>query len=85
MLHKVQGVVFWMHTFACCWVKLVIRRIARNSQWEGCFWGVGAEPPELENLPFIAKITIWAILMKKIMLLKRGIEICSTNTIKVVA
>ena len=31
------------------------RRVARNSQWEGCFGVLGAEPPALENFAFFCK------------------------------
>ena len=31
------------------------RRIARNSQLGGCFGGLEAEPPALENLAFFCK------------------------------
>ena len=52
------------------------KRVARNSQWGGCFGGLGAEPPALENFAFFCKNTlILELFYKKIMLLKRGIEI----------
>ena len=45
-----------------------------------------AEPPVLENFAFFAKITKFlGYLDEKIMLLKRGLEIGSTNMIKQVA
>ena len=30
----------------------VTRCVARNSQWSGCFRGLGAEPPALKNFAF---------------------------------
>ena len=33
----------------------VNRRKARNSQWSGCFRGLGAEPPVLQNFAFLQK------------------------------
>ena len=48
--------------------------------------GLVAEPPALENLRFFAKITkLKGCFDKKIMLLKRGLEIGSANMIKLVA
>ena len=32
---------------------VVTRRVARNSQWSGCFRGLGAEPPALTDFAFI--------------------------------
>ena len=34
----------------------VAERVARNSQWENCFGGLGAEPLALENFAFFSKI-----------------------------
>ena len=34
---------------------VVTRRAARNSQWSGCFMGLGAEPPALKNFAFFCK------------------------------
>ena len=34
---------------------VVTRRVARNSQWSGCFRGLGAEPPALKNFAFFCK------------------------------
>ena len=35
---------------------IITMRVARNSQWKGgCFGGVGAEPPALENFAFFCK------------------------------
>ena len=40
----------------CIYICICIfRRVPRNSQWEGCFWGLGAEPPALENFAFFCK------------------------------
>ena len=47
---------------------------------------LGAEPPALENFAFFCKNNHFrAILIKKIMLLKRGLEIGTANIIKLVA
>ena len=35
---------------------VVTRRVARNSQWSGCFRGLGAEPHRTKTLHFFAKI-----------------------------
>ena len=53
----------------------------------GLFWRLGAKPPALENFAFFCKnnFILRAILIKKIMLLKRGLEIGSANMIKLVA
>ena len=49
----------------------------------GCFGGLGAEPPALENFAFFCKNNlILGMFWYKIMLLKRGIEIGSANLIK---
>ena len=34
---------------------VVTRRVARNSQWSGCFRGLGARPPALKNFAFFCK------------------------------
>ena len=35
---------------------ITTRRVARNSQWgRGCFGGMRAEPPALENFAFLCK------------------------------
>ena len=36
----------------------VTRRVARNSQWSGCFRGLGAKPPALKNFAFFCKINL---------------------------
>ena len=63
------------------------RSVTRNSQWVGRFGGLGAETPALENFAFFCKnnLTLGVILIKKTMLLKRGLEIGSANMIKLVA
>ena len=49
----------------------------------GCLGGLGAEPPVLENFAFFCKNNfILELFDKKIMILKRGLEIGSANKIK---
>ena len=77
----------------------VARRVARNSQWGGCFGslgggapsrrrhgGLGRSPKRSKILRFFAKITkFYGYFDRKIMLLKRGLEIGSASMIKLVA
>ena len=52
-----------------------------------CFGGLGALPTALQNFAFFCKnnLSFSAILIKKMILLKRGIQTGSANIIKVVA
>ena len=62
---------------------LLMRRVAKSLQWGGmgCYTGVGAEPPALQNLVFFWQQYLnFRPILIKIMLLKRGIEISSAKT-----
>ena len=52
------------------------KRVAKNSQWGGCFGDLGGKAPRRRRHGGFDK---------KIMLLKRGVKIGSANMIKLVA
>ena len=56
VLRELSYKIFSMFFFAILLTnRSTNRRVARNSQWGGCFGGLGAEPPALENLAFFCK------------------------------